>query len=90
VAEYSALLERNDLEVIYAILFDRSTPLDDGERGLRNWLEMFGASLTENLPDAKRSRLKEQIEEELRPILFRDGHWTMDYRRLRIVAKRVI
>ena len=90
VAEYSALLERNDLEVIYAILFDRSTPLDDGERGLRNWLEMFGASLTENLPDAKRSGLKEQIEEELRPILFRDGHWTMDYRRLRIVAKRVI
>ena len=88
VAEYSGLLERYGLEVTYAILFDRPTPLDDSERGLRNWLEMFGARFVENLPDTKGVRLKEEIEEELRPILFRDGHWTMDYRRLRVVAKR--
>lgn len=87
VAEYAALLEKNGFEVTYAILFDRPTPLDDGERGLRNWLEMFGASFTEALPDTKRGRLKEEIEEQLRPILFLDGHWVMDYRRLRIVAK---
>jgi SAM-dependent methyltransferase len=89
VAEYAGLLERNGFEVTYAILFDRPTPLDDGERGLRNWLEMFGASFTEGLPDTKRGRLKEEIEEQLRPIIFRDGHWVMDYRRLRIVAKRL-
>lgn len=89
VAEYAALLEKNGFEVTYAILFDRPTPLDDGERGLRNWLEMFGASFTEGLPDTKRGRLKEEIEEQLRPILFRDGHWVMDYRRLRVVAKRL-
>ena len=87
VAEYAALLEKNGFAVTYAILFDRPTPLDDGERGLRNWLEMFGASFTEALPDTKRGRLKEEIEEQLRPILFLDGHWVMDYRRLRIVAK---
>ncbi|HKE08546.1 MAG TPA: methyltransferase domain-containing protein [Candidatus Acidoferrum sp.] len=89
VAEYAGLLERNGFEVTYAILFDRPTPLDDGERGLRNWLEMFGASFTEGLPDTKRGRLKEEIEEQLRPIIFRDGQWVMDYRRLRIVAKRL-
>lgn len=88
VAEYSTLLEKNGFEVTYAILFERPTPLDDGERGLRNWLEMFGASFTEGLPDTKRGRLKEEIEEQLRPVLFRDGHWVMDYRRLRVVAKR--
>ena len=88
IAEYAALLEKNGFEMTYAILFDRPTPLDDGERGLRNWLEMFGASFTEALPDSKRGRLKEEIEEQLRPILFHDGHWVMDYRRLRIVAKR--
>jgi len=89
VAEYAGLLEKSGFEVTYATLFDRPTPLDDGERGLRNWLEMFGASFTEGLPDTKRGRLKEEIEEQLRPILFRDGHWVMDYRRLRIVAKRL-
>src|SRR5262249_39656692 len=89
IAEYAGLLEKNGYEVTYAILFDRPTPLDDGECGLRNWLEMFGASFTEGLPDTERGRLKEEIEEELRPILFRDGQWAMDYRRLRIVAKRL-
>lgn len=89
VAEYAALLEKNGFEVNYAILFDRPTPLDDGERGLRNWLEMFGGSFAEDLPDTKRGRLKEEIEEELRPVLFRDGHWVMDYRRLRVAAKHL-
>jgi len=82
------MLEENGFEVTHAILFDRPTPLDDGERGLRNWLEMFGASFVENLPDTQRVRFKEEIEEQLRPVLFRDGHWVMDYRRLRIAAKR--
>src|SRR5262249_45839652 len=37
IAEYAGLLEKNGYEVTYAILFDRPTPLDDGECGLRNW-----------------------------------------------------
>jgi len=89
VAEYSGLLEKHGLEVTYAILFDRPTPLDDGERGLRNWLDMFGASIVASLPEASRNQLKEQIESELRPVLFRDGHWVMDYRRLRVAATSV-
>lgn len=44
IPEYSGLLEKHGIEVTYAILFDRPTPLDDGERGLRNWLDMFGAA----------------------------------------------
>ena len=46
VAEYAGLLERHGLEVTYAFLFDRPTPLEDGERGLRTWLEMFGGSMS--------------------------------------------
>jgi len=88
IAEYSGLLETNGLEVTYAVLFDRPTPLDDGERGLRNWLDMFGASFVGSLSEATRNQLKDEIERELRPILFRDGHWIMDYRRLRLSAKR--
>src|SRR6516164_4424283 len=88
ISEYSDLLESNSFEVTHAILFDRPTPLDDGERGLRNWLDMFGASFAQNLSDTIHDQLKQEIEAELRPILFRDGHWTMDYRRLRILARR--
>ena len=36
------LLESHGLEVDFAVLFDRATILEGGERGLKLWLEMFG------------------------------------------------
>lgn len=89
IAEYAGLLEQHGFEVTHATLFDRPTPLGDGERGLGNWLEMFGGAFVKGLPEATRERLLVEIERELRPKLFRDGRWVMDYRRLRVVAKRV-
>ena len=89
LAEYAGLLEQYGFEVIHASLFDRPTPLDDGDRGLRNWLEMFGGAFAEGLPESTRERLLVEIERELRPKLFRDAHWVMDYRRLRVAAKRL-
>jgi trans-aconitate methyltransferase len=88
IAEYAGLLEQHGFEVTHATLFDRPTPLDDSERGLRNWLEMFGSAFVEGLPEATRERLLMEIERELRPKLFLGDHWVMDYRRLRMVAKR--
>jgi trans-aconitate methyltransferase len=87
IAEYSGLLEQHGFEVSYANLFERPTPLEDGERGLRTWLEMFAGSVTGKLPVEKRERLVEEIERAARGKLFKDGQWVMDYRRLRIVAK---
>jgi trans-aconitate methyltransferase len=89
IAEYSGVLEQHGLELTHAVLFDRPTPLDDGDQGLRNWLEMFGASFVEGLPEATGERLKQEVERELKPQLFQDGHWVMDYRRLRIAASRL-
>ena len=89
VAEYAGLLEQHGFEVTHATLFDRPTPLDDGVRGLRNWLEMFGSVFVEGLPESSRERLLAEIERELRPKLFREDHWIMDYRRLRVVARRL-
>ncbi len=88
VGEYSSLLEKHGLEVSYAVLFDRPTPLEDGERGLRNWLTMFGGTFLDQLPEAQREGALAAIEQETRPALHRDGRWVMDYRRLRIVAKK--
>ncbi len=87
VAEYAALLEQYGVEVTYATLFDRPTPLEDGERGLRNWMDMFGGTFLGTLSDAQREQFKATVECEARPTLFRDSQWIMDYRRLRIVAR---
>lgn len=86
ITEYAELLEKHGLEVTYAILFDRPTPLEDGERGLRAWLEMFGGAFAARLSPEERQRLIAAVEEEARPALWRDGQWVMDYRRLRVVA----
>ncbi len=87
LAEYANLLEKHRLEVTYGLLFDRPTPLEDGERGLRNWLEMFGGAITESLPKDQKESLLEGIQREALPALYRDGRWVLDYRRLRVVAR---
>lgn len=89
VGEYAGLLERHGFEVTHASLFDRQTPLEDGERGLRNWMEMFGSAFVEGLSDSQREQFNAAVESEARPTLFRDSQWVMDYRRLRIAANRV-
>jgi trans-aconitate methyltransferase len=89
VADYAGLLEQYAFEVTYATLFDRPTSLEDGERGLRNWMDMFGGTFLGTLSDSQREQFKTVVEGEARPILFRDSHWIMDYRRLRIVARHI-
>ena len=85
VGQYASVLERHGLEVRQASLFDRPTPIE-GERGMEDWLEMFCGNYLRGL-DAKGA--KERVREvaaHLRPKLYREGVWTLDYRRLRIVA----
>lgn len=89
VAEYSSLLERHSLEVTYGLLFDRPTPLEDGDDGLRTWLNMFGGPMFEKLSPALAEQLLAETIREARPHLFRGGQWTLDYRRLRLVARKV-
>jgi trans-aconitate methyltransferase len=86
LAEYATLLEQHGFEVTHAELFDRPTPLADGERGLRNWIEMFGEAFLQGISDPQRENFIANLEREARPALFRDSHWIMDYRRLRIAA----
>ena len=88
VGEYSGLLERHGLAVRSAALFDRPTPLEEGENGVRNWLEMFAGDFLAAIPRQKRQDLIRSVEDRLRPVLFQDGTWFADYRRLRIVAIR--
>jgi trans-aconitate methyltransferase len=88
VAEYACLLEATRLEVTFAALFDRPTPLQ-GENGLRDWVKMFAGSVLAAVPAERREEFLRAVEDVARPELFRDGVWFTDYRRLRVVAVRV-
>jgi trans-aconitate methyltransferase len=81
VGEYAAVLELAGFEVRMATLFDRPTEVD-GENGLEDWLVMFGGSM--KLTAEQRG----EIARRLRGRMYRDGHWILDYRRLRVVAIR--
>ncbi|HVS36404.1 MAG TPA: methyltransferase domain-containing protein [Gemmataceae bacterium] len=85
VAEYASLLEAEGLEVRYATLFDRPTPLD-GEKGLRDWVLMFGRATVDGIPAERREDFLTAVEDAARPDLYRDGGWFADYRRLRVNA----
>jgi trans-aconitate methyltransferase len=88
IGEYARMLEQHRLEVREASLFYRPTPVE-GEDGMENWLRMFCGRYFEGL---SAERTKEKIHEIvalLRPGRYRDGIWTLDYRRLRVAAVKI-
>jgi trans-aconitate methyltransferase len=86
VAEYAALLEKHGLEVREASLFDRPTVLEEGERGLENWIRVFRQTFLEKMGEENAQRWIQEVERQCRGELFHDGNWVLDYRRLRIAA----
>lgn len=88
IGEYAALLERHRLEVAFAALFDRPTPLEKGKSALSDWLTMFCGRLTASLSKDQEPEFQRLVAEYAAPHLLRDGQWVMDYRRLRVVAVR--
>ncbi|HXG92495.1 MAG TPA: methyltransferase domain-containing protein [Blastocatellia bacterium] len=86
VGEYATLLEHHRLSVRKAYHFERPTALEGGDDGLRNWLEVFADNEMSAVPASERDGIIRAVKDELRPTLFRDGKWFIDYRRLRVVA----
>jgi len=86
IAEYGTLLENQGFTFIFANLFDRLTPLADGEQGIANWLKMFRSKLLASYLEEMQVKIIAGVEEELRPTLYKNGQWFADYRRIRIVA----
>ncbi|MBM3944066.1 MAG: class I SAM-dependent methyltransferase [SAR202 cluster bacterium] len=84
--EYSALLAKHGFRVLSASLTSRPTPLDGGTDGLRLWLDMFGGVFLAGLTETQKADVVEQVEDALRPTLFRDSTWVADYVRLRVAA----
>jgi trans-aconitate 2-methyltransferase len=86
IGEYATRLEHQGFDVTYAVLFDRPTPLVDGDAGMANWLRMFASRFLDELPADQQTQVIQTVEQRLKPTLYREGTWTADYRRLRVVA----
>jgi len=85
IAEYSSLMEQVGFRVTFAQHFDRPTRLD-GKSGIRNWIDMFGSSMLEGIPDDTKEGIISQVENELKDVFYKDGSWILDYKRIRVVG----
>lgn len=88
MGEYCTMLEAEGLVVTQAVLFDRPTRQEDGEDGLDQWYDTFGGEFFTGLSEAKRAEVIARAHALLRPQLWRDGAWSLDYRRFRLVAEK--
>jgi hypothetical protein len=78
-------MEEMGFRVTFAQHFDRPTPLN-GDNGLRNWIEMFAGNMFEDKSEATKEQVIKGVENNLRDILFVDGRWIADYKRIRVVG----
>ena len=85
IGEYSTLMESVGFRVVYASHFNRPTPLE-GTDGLKNWINMFGNSLFDGVNQDRKDFIIANVENALKPILFKDGRWEADYKRIRVVG----
>ncbi len=83
VEEYRGKLERAGFRVDESVLFPRPTTLPGDITG---WLETFAPRFTVGMSPAERTAMFAEIATELRPQLFHDGKWIVDYVRLRFRA----
>ncbi|MHB8128873.1 MAG: class I SAM-dependent methyltransferase [Mobilitalea sp.] len=87
IGEYTPILERHGLRVLFASLFERKTALI-GEDGMRNWIEMFNSQPFQDLDKALTNEIISEAVQNLKPILYIDGIWYTDYVRIRIKAQK--
>jgi len=85
IAEYSSLMEQAGFRVTFAQHFDRPTPLD-GESAIKNWIDMFGSSMFSGIPESKKAGIIAKAENHLKKVLYRDGSWIGDYKRIRVIG----
>ncbi len=88
IGEYATILENRGFEVNFAQLFDRPTPLEEGDKGLRNWIAMFGNGLFADIPNEAQEAILADIENRVSSQLYRDGIWVADYKRIRAMATK--
>lgn len=87
VGEYTSLMEQVGFRVTYAIHYDRPTILK-GEDGLKNWIQMFGGALLEDIDAQQKETIISNVVSTLKPTMFDGENWTADYKRIRVVGMK--
>ncbi len=88
IGEYTSMLERHRLEPTAALLFDRPTKLE-GDSAIVDWFTIFGEAIQANVDEKCFEEAVEIAQSNLEPTLKRGGIWYADYRRLRVVARKL-
>lgn len=88
IGEYAPLLEKCGLRVEYAVLFDRPTPQKTKD-GLRDWIHMFVKEPFRGIKEEIKEEIIQEAVDKLRPVLYHEDTWIVDYVRIRIRAKRI-
>lgn len=83
---FSKLLKQNHFEIIELSKFDRPTPLENNEEGLRIWLKQFFNSQLDELPLQIQEKIFEEVETLTKDKLYHNRVWILDYKRLRVIA----
>ena len=79
-------LEQAGFRVETAVLFDRPTK-QASEDGLADWIRMFLKAPFAGMAGEEKEAIIRETVEDLRPVLYRDGSWIVDYVRLRFRAR---
>lgn len=88
IGEYASELEAAGFKVTSAQWYDRPTELTDQDTGIKDWLSMFCRPFLKGVEDNEVVEIINEVQENLRTDLFREGKWFADYKRIRIVAHR--
>lgn len=84
--DYRKLLEKNHLEPLEIIEYERPTILKNGKAGLREWMCQFYPSELKLLTTSQKETVLANLEKSLFNELWKTDHWEADYRRLKIQA----
>lgn len=86
VAEYTTLLEEEGFQISYVLYFERPTVLEDCPNGLKEWIRNFAHIFIEKVSIDKQDSVMARVNELTKPLLYKDGKWYADYKRLRFLA----
>ena len=83
---FAELLTKNGFTIDRVYDYDRPTPLQDGEKGLTNWMRQFFAFDLESMPENIQTEIIGKVEDLVKGSLWHGDEWVADYRRLRAIA----
>lgn len=83
VAEYANKLEQHGFEIRLMEGYERPTILQSSEKGIVNWLEMFGSAFFRGIRDTEKVKILNEVQDKLKKDLYQEDFWIADYKRLR-------